>query len=135
MEWLAKAPCRGKPSEFWFPPPETPAMSQYYNIGRVVCDRCPYWEECLELGKDELTGTWGGLIPKERAWVGENHKHSPKEHGTIVRYRQGCRCPECEDAAYTQLAPLPPGLIPDRSDQPIDIVAVKKSVQEFLKNK
>lgn len=131
-DWFALAACRGKPSEFWFPPPDTPAMSQYYNIGRLFCDRCPVWDDCLDYGKDEPIGMWGGLIPKERAFLGEHQRFSPKEHGTVVRYRQGCKCRSCEDAAYTQLDPLPPSLIPNRSDTPVDIAEVKKAVQEFV---
>lgn len=33
---------------------------------RVYCQDCPVKQLCLEAGKEELYGVWGGLMPSER---------------------------------------------------------------------
>lgn len=38
----------------------------FYNLGKLACELCPVKSECLEDGKDEEFGLWGGTTPKER---------------------------------------------------------------------
>jgi hypothetical protein len=68
--WSQKALCIGLHSEMFFPPifkeyrdaPE----SQYYALGKYVCEHCPVIEQCGHEGRDEEYGLWGGSTPKER---------------------------------------------------------------------
>lgn len=129
--WLSRALCKGKPSDFWFPPVESPHISQYYLVGKLMCDRCPVWEDCLDYGKDELYGMWGGLIPRERPIEG-TAPMSLGIHGSITRYRQGCNCTQCADAAFTPMKPCSPDLLPDHKDAPIDIQETVKSLSEMF---
>jgi hypothetical protein len=126
--WREDALCKKKASEFWFPPVDVPAMAQYYNIGRLLCDRCPVWKHCLADAEEnsEVMGMWGGLIPKERG----GHI---KEHGTRVRYRQGCSCLICKNANDKKLHKLPEWLIPLQGET-FDIVEIKKAIQEWQKS-
>ena len=58
-----------------------------------MCYNCPVWEDCLEYGRDEQWGLWGGLTPQERRGTAR------LEHGTLELYRFGCRCPKCREAS------------------------------------
>jgi hypothetical protein len=96
--WRQDALCRHKHLDFWYPPLEADNQEQYYAIGREVCQICPVWETCLEEGKEELFGMWGGLTPIERTVFKEKQKKTAlKPHGSYLRYRQGCRCEQCTD--------------------------------------
>ena len=91
-EWRQEALCHGRNNEFWFPPIEAEAPEQYYSIAREVCRCCPVWSQCLQDGSEEKWGMWGGLTPKER---NTTKATLLKPHGSWIRFRQGCDCPEC----------------------------------------
>lgn len=91
-EWRLSALCHKRNNNLWFPPMEAEAPEQYYSIAREVCRCCPLWEPCLEDAKAEKWGMWGGLTPKERNTTKQS---ALKAHGSWIRYRQGCRCDDC----------------------------------------
>jgi len=94
--WQGSALCIGKNLDFWYPPLESDEPEQYYAIAREVCNICPVWIECLNAGKTEIWGMWGGLTPIERSVFKEKPKKTAlRLHGTAPRYRQGCRCDIC----------------------------------------
>lgn len=131
--WFDRSLCKGKSPDLWFPPIESPNISQFYAVGRMVCDRCPVWEECLDYGKDEVFGMWGGLSPKERP-IGGTAVQVLKLHGTIGRFRQGCNCEECSEAAFAPLPKLPLDLIPsDRSGEVViqEVIKTLSSVSKL----
>lgn len=100
--WRNYALCSQKNQDFWYPPLETDTPEQYYTVGREICHKCPVWKECLENGKKEIWGMWGGLTPVERSvYTSSPKKNCLKAHGTPTRYRQGCKCEECVEAHTT----------------------------------
>jgi hypothetical protein len=68
--WSDDALCTGLHSEMWFPPlfkdERSAPESQYYELGKLVCDTCPVREQCAEAGAEEEYGMWGGQTPKDR---------------------------------------------------------------------
>lgn len=84
--WYNRALCKNYPSEVFFPdiPDELAEdemqmddgtiwekygdTSAFYDKARLVCNRCPVKEQCLEhaLVEKERWGMWGGLTPIER---------------------------------------------------------------------
>lgn len=99
-EWMSDAMCRRITNDFWYPPEESKQPELYHAIGRELCHRCPVWKNCLDSGKNEPYGMWGGLTTQERTVL---HNSNPKPthvraHGSWLRYRQGCRCSDCVDA-------------------------------------
>lgn len=105
--------------------------SQYYYVGREVCNRCPVWDVCLEKGMDEVWGMWGGLTPNERKAINDPSNPHLQPHGTIPRFRQGCNCDLCQDAAYVELKPIDTLFIP-YSDEVFVISEVKDSIQRLV---
>jgi hypothetical protein len=98
--WSELAICTGLHSEMWFPPvfkeERTAPESQYYELGKWVCDICPVREDCAEAGADEEYGLWGGMTPKDRR-IGvyrppktylpkENLKYMPKADPEVPMY-------------------------------------------------
>lgn len=74
-DWIDEAACRGMaPADadavFY------PAMGGDYDRARVICQRCPVVEPCLERamtaeasrGTKSRFGMFGGLSPTERYW-------------------------------------------------------------------
>lgn len=95
-EWMKDALCLKKHGDIWFPPFETTTPEIYYYVARNVCDICPVWDKCLEMGKKEVYGMWGGLTPQERLPLQkENKADHLAEHGTTTRFKQGCGCFSC----------------------------------------
>ena len=94
MDWLTRAPCKGLHADFFFPPVESKVPNQFYAVGKYVCNACPVWQECKEYGEDneEVWGLWGGLSPQDRK------RPHLLLHGSIERYRSGCRCSQCLQA-------------------------------------
>ena len=72
--WFEAAACRGKHADLWFPPQygedldDIPRVHHnlYYDVARMVCDRCDLRSDCEVLGVDEEYGMWGGRSPHER---------------------------------------------------------------------
>lgn len=97
MEWLADSACKGMHAHLWYPPLESPTPGNYYTVGKMVCFRCPVWEECLGASKknSETWGMWGGLTPQERKGTAR------VPHGTPEKFRLGCVCKECREASVT----------------------------------
>ena len=99
-EWMKDALCLKKHGDIWFPPFETNTPEIYYYVARCVCDICPVWDKCLEMGKKEVYGMWGGLTPQERLPLQkETRADHLAEHGTTTRFKQGCECFSCR-ASY-----------------------------------
>lgn len=98
-DWVLEAKCRKLHGDFWFPPEDVEDQQPYYDIARVVCASCPVWEQCLEAGKKEIWGMWGGLTPKERIpfRAPQKVKHLA-ETQTFVRFRQGSTNKKCAQA-------------------------------------
>jgi len=98
-EWVPKAKCRRLHGDFWFPPEDVEDQQPYYDIARAVCASCPVWQQCLEAGKKEIWGMWGGLTPKERIpfKIPQKIKHLA-ETGTFVRFRQNSTNKKCAQA-------------------------------------
>lgn len=112
--WRADAAlCNGYHNALWYPPVD-PSVPSHTDVGKMVCERCTAWKRCLHEGMDERWGIWGGLSPSEREAIGKPHSHNDigARHGTIVRYRQGCRCSACvakeeEKRPFINMAVLP----------------------------
>lgn len=69
MDWLDDALCKGKHPDIWFPPHKEDRdypESYYHDVAKMVCERCPVKDNCLELGREEEHGVWGGWTGKER---------------------------------------------------------------------
>lgn len=68
--WMARAACRGRPSDMFFPQVDERKAKgiELYGIARRVCAGCPVRPDCLEyaLANREYLGMWGGLTPAER---------------------------------------------------------------------
>lgn len=126
-EWLESAICKGKHIDFWYPPLDVPNASSYYDVGRQLCERCPVWNECLEYGREETVGMWGGLTPLERrVLLGGRGTVAP--HGSVTRYRQGCSCAECENVANRQRSRIELSTIPDIGEELNDIDTIRDLV-------
>lgn len=117
-DWMQEAECRRIKNDLWYPPLDETNPDQYYAVGRELCKRCPVWESCLELGKSERWGMWGGLTPLERTVFSPNgaNKTATKPHGTWVRYRQGCKCTECTEAHTKPLQGIDKSVLPRWED-------------------
>lgn len=66
VSWMVDAMCKGTPSVWWFPDSNKPSS---YAKARLICDKCPVADECLDyaLRNDERWwGMYGGTIPAER---------------------------------------------------------------------
>ena len=114
-EWIEQAPCAGKAQFMWYPPWEAQDPNAWYEMGRVVCSTCQVWEACLDYGRDEKWGMWGGLTPKER-------RRPSKTHGRWTDLRRGCSCGECLIAHTLQMAeePIDPALLPNQDTPEYD---------------
>ena len=98
-DWMSESACKNRAGDIWFPPFDAPNPELYYAIAKNVCNVCPVWKECKEMGINESYGVWGGLTPQERTPLQKVNKVTNfAAHGTATRYRQGCNCSECVDA-------------------------------------
>lgn len=61
--WMARAHCRGLPTELFFPNAEDDS-----DEWREVCAGCPVQAECLAhaMGSRRTAGIWAGTSPYER---------------------------------------------------------------------
>lgn len=64
-DWYRRAACRGMDPEMFFPNRGSRAAE-----ARAVCATCPVRAECLEAGRLEHYGVWGGTTFKERQAAG-----------------------------------------------------------------
>jgi WhiB family redox-sensing transcriptional regulator len=69
MTWRTLAACRGRPPEWWHPPPDRVAAN--YAKARPICQACPVRQACLEyaLATDDphnRCGMYGGYTAKDR---------------------------------------------------------------------
>ena len=75
---------------------------------------------------------WGGLTPQERTPLQKESRTTHLAgHGTVTRYRQGCRCDECDttNALRPMLSEVDMSLIPNAGEEiPVDL----KSLLEGL---
>jgi hypothetical protein len=67
-EWKDRAACKGKTDLFY---PEDVAgtgraRATTYGQARKICEGCDVRVECLEAGRGERFGVWGGLSENER---------------------------------------------------------------------
>ena len=68
MDWRHHAACQDEDPELFFPIGNTgPALVQIEEA-KVVCQRCPVLEPCLQWALDsgQDAGVWGGLSEDER---------------------------------------------------------------------
>ncbi len=56
-----KGACVGKNPDLWFPEKGTSGSEAV-----AICAACPVRSDCLEYGKDETFGIWGGTTPADR---------------------------------------------------------------------
>lgn len=64
--WMERANCLDKDPEMFFPGP-----GGLSSETREVCNACPVREECLEYGRHEEYGIWGGTSYRSRQKRGE----------------------------------------------------------------
>lgn len=68
--WMVDALCRKKGMDLWFPERNssnrTVNMLHSERVAKALCVRCPVRRRCLEYGRDEADGIWGGTLPRER---------------------------------------------------------------------
>jgi WhiB family redox-sensing transcriptional regulator len=68
MTWRLEAACRGMPTGWWYPErPPTGQMIANMRKAKAICASCPVRLPCMEDGRDELYGIWGGVVPRRRA--------------------------------------------------------------------
>lgn len=69
--WTRRALCLGSTANFFTDDPVE------VEKAKAVCAGCPVRAECLEYGRHEPDGIWGGLTPQER------HVTHPREHSCL----------------------------------------------------
>lgn len=99
MPDLSDGNCRGLDPQMFFPEQGDHVGSQ---AARAVCHGCPCRDACLEWAiAHESSGIWGGTTETERRrirkqrGINRNIDRPLPEHGTLGRYRKGCRCDHC----------------------------------------
>lgn len=65
-DWMTEANCVGEDPEIFFP--EHGGLN---SEARQICNACPVREECLEYGRNEEHGIWGGTSYSSRQKRGE----------------------------------------------------------------
>lgn len=67
--WRLQAACRGKPTEWFYPPKEAPHRLR--ARATLLCEGCPVRLICLEEGLKESHGhgIWGGLSERRRSQI------------------------------------------------------------------
>jgi len=68
QNWASEGACKGKPSDWWFPPKGmTSQVRENIAEARRICGECPVSEECLDHSLHwEVEGVWGGKSSRER---------------------------------------------------------------------
>jgi len=101
-EWTEQAACKGQTNLFFVNRGDTNSMLK----AKAVCQQCPVLDECRSyvLYHPERFGIWAGMTEKDR----RNYRLElgvrlpAAQHGTISRYRSGCRCSPCR-ASYNSI--------------------------------
>lgn len=67
-DWRAKAACRDKDPELFFPVGNTGAACQQIEEAKTVCRSCEVIDSCLRTALDtnQDYGVWGGMSEDER---------------------------------------------------------------------
>jgi hypothetical protein len=71
LDWQDYAACRGMPTAAFFPPPGVPA-----EAAQRACSRCPVRLPCLDYGRSESHGVWGGEL-RDPQPIRRNHYGTP----------------------------------------------------------
>lgn len=68
FDWRAKAACRDKDPELFFPVGNNSSSNQQVEEAKVVCRTCNVADNCLRcaLETSQDYGVWGGLSEDER---------------------------------------------------------------------
>ena len=97
--WMQHGLCRGKPTEWWFPSPDSHSPHQW-DKARQICQDCPVREDCLQyaLSTHSRYGMWGGSTPAERV-----DQYTLRTHGSRGAYHYHLRlgeepCDPCREA-------------------------------------
>lgn len=96
--WTDRAACQGQTDVFFVNRGDTSSVVK----AKAICEQCPVLEECRSyvLYYPERYGIWGGMTEKER----RNYRLQmgvvlpAAQHGTLSRYRSGCRCTPCRSS-------------------------------------
>ena len=68
--WMVDALCRTKGMDLFFPERNSSNRSATLlhseRVAKALCVRCPVRRKCLEYGRNEGDGIWGGTLPGER---------------------------------------------------------------------
>lgn len=80
-DWTQLSRCFEMDPTIFFCPPDTKITDTYYEPARAVCQKCPVSAECLAHAiieerwepQNSIFGVRGGLIPRERIWLGLQH--------------------------------------------------------------
>ena len=69
FDWRAKAACRDKDPELFFPVGNTGAAYQQIEEAKAVCRTCKVIDACLKCALDtnQDYGVWGGFSKKKHA--------------------------------------------------------------------
>lgn len=65
-EWHSRAACRGVGTGLFFPEHRSQVYKAYAEARERYCDHCPVVVECIEAGRHEDHGLWGGCSERER---------------------------------------------------------------------
>ena len=68
FDWRAKAACRDKDPELFFPVGNTGAAYQQIEEAKAVCRECDVKGICLQwaIDNNQDSGVWGGMSEEER---------------------------------------------------------------------
>jgi hypothetical protein len=102
--WRELAECKGAPVELFFP--EKGEQDNVRIIVEKFCSVCPVQDECLEFGKGENHGIWGGKAGKEIRALrsGRVRKDFFVKHGTVAGYYNHVRTKKDEPCAWCTAA-------------------------------
>ena len=107
FDWRAKAACRDKDPELFFPVGNTGAAYQQIEEAKAVCRTCKVIDACLKCALDtnQDYGVWGGLSEDERRALKRRaigfHRIRPAlpyaipvlEVSYLARHAVSCRAP------------------------------------------
>jgi WhiB family redox-sensing transcriptional regulator len=91
--WRHLAACKGMDPNLFFP---TRGGNNTLRAAKAVCASCPVSTQCAEAGKDERTGTWGGISSFKRQRSNVPQKSFAKQYKEWIINTE----PSDEVAAY-----------------------------------